>query len=807
MSGAAARTASRYPAHLALAAFAAGLGLSPTPVAAVAAAVVCAAGGALAGAQRLAPAAAALLLAGTLVGDARLRALEDGERHLGAAGPTAIDARAHLLERPRPTPFGATAVVRIASGPAKGLRLYARTSRDGRWPGGAAPGSELRIAGTATPLARARGPGEQFDFAAHLRRRGVAGELSVRRVSATGRRRGGLQGALDSARRRAERALSEGLRPREAALARGFVLGQDEAVDPLLRQDFRDSGLAHLLAVSGQNVMLLCALALPLLAFAGLGVGGRVVALLALIAAYVPLAGAGPSLQRAAVMGAAGLVALAAGRASSRWYALLLAAVATLALQPRIVGDPGWQLSFAAVAGIALLAAPIRSAILRAADPLPPRGRLRRAARPVADGVAITLAATVATLPLLALHFGTLPLAGVPANLAALPAVAPVMWIGMAQAALGQLAPVPLAGPAAKAAVRALGPPSGALLGYVAAVAERTATHAEPVALQLSAPVAAGAYVLLAAASLLAARHARRHGSGAARHAAALAAWRRLPRGTRTGALTVLFLAAAALAAPVALGPRPPSELTVSFLDVGQGDATLIQHPDGRAILFDGGPPEARVIRLLRRAGVRRLDVLVATHASRDHHGGLAEVLAGMPVGLLLDGGDGSRDPAFRSLLHDAARRGVRTLPARAGMALRVGAMKVRVLSPPPRPPGPPPEDPNPRAVVAVVSSGGFDLLLSGDAESVALSRLALPDVEAMKVPHHGSSDPGLADVLGRARPEVAAIPVGENSYGHPAPSTLAALRARVPHVRRTDRDGTIRLEIENGAVALETER
>ena len=115
---------------------------------------------------------------------------------------------------------------------------------------------------------------------------------------------------------------------------RGMVLGQDEAIDPLTRDDWRDAGFAHLLAVSGQNVMLLCALALPLLALGGLAPRARIAILLVLIALYVPLAGAGPSLQRAAVMGAAGLVALAASRPASASYALLLAAVVTLAAEP-----------------------------------------------------------------------------------------------------------------------------------------------------------------------------------------------------------------------------------------------------------------------------------------------------------------------------------------------------------------------------------------------------------------------------------------------------------------------------------------
>ncbi|MDQ3719992.1 MAG: MBL fold metallo-hydrolase, partial [Actinomycetota bacterium] len=269
-----------------------------------------------------------------------------------------------------------------------------------------------------------------------------------------------------------------------------------------------------------------------------------------------------------------------------------------------------------------------------------------------------------------------------------------------------------------------------------------------------------------------------------------------------------LLAAAGVLLGAVGLGSEPPPERpTVSFLDVGQGDATLIQAPDGSAVLFDGGPPEGGVLRQLRRAGVRRLSLVVATHASRDHHGGLPDVLSGLPVDLLLDGGDDSEDPGFRALKRTAARRGVRSVPARTGLELHAGSIAVRVLSPPPRPPGPAPEDPNPRAVVAVVEVGGMRVFLSADAESEALLPLSLPRVDAMKVPHHGSSDPGLAEVLRRLRPRVASIPVGQNTYGHPTPSTLRALRAAGVESYRNDRDGTVRLSVQDGRLSTSPQR
>jgi competence protein ComEC len=844
--------AGRRPWHVGMGAVALGLALAEagtevTIGAAVVALVVLAA----LRVATLGAVAAALVLCAAAAGELRLAAIggaaervRDGER---------AELRAHLLTPPRPSAFGSSAEVSVTSGPLRGARLLVRAARWAPLPRGIRIGDELHLEGRLKALAPAGEGGvgsgadgaSSFDFAAHLRRRGVAGELLLDGARRTGRRRGGLAGALDAMRGRAERAVVAGMPEADGELLRGMVLGRDEAIDAAVRDDFRDSGLAHLLAVSGQNVMLLAALALPVLALAGLGLRARLAALVALIALYVPLAGAGPSLQRAGVMGLAGIAAIAASRPASRSYALLLAAAATLAWNPRSWTDPGWQLSFAAVAGILTVGVPMSRGLRRMGEELvatrraepalsraapvpgeaepassgaapapnrpgpaqtglaPAAGTFALAAvRLLADGVAITVAATLSTAPLLAHHFGSVPLAGLLANLLALPAVAPAMWLGMLKIGLGQ------AGGIGQAVAEALGGVAAVPVGHIAWLAERCADlPGGQVSLPLGSPLALlTAYAILAAATLTAARLAR---PLTARIPERAAHWRRLPRARRLALATAAALALLVTAAPALDGPSPPGRLTVRFLDVGQGDSTLIQHPDGTAVLFDGGPPESGVTRLLRKAGVERLAVLVATHASRDHHGGLAEVLRRFPVGTLLDGGDGTTDPSFRALLRDASSRGTRRVAATAPLTLALagGNLMIRLLSPLPRPPGPALEDPNPRAAVAIVSAGAFDLLLSADAESETLLPLDLPDVDAMKVPHHGSADPGLPAVLDELDPELAAIEVGPNTYGHPAPSTLNALERAGVATYRTDRHGTVTLTIDAGEMRVDTER
>jgi competence protein ComEC len=759
-------------------------------------------------APTLAAVVGSLVLTGAAVGDARLAALDAPAARI-RDGPVE-QLRVRLASRPRASAFGSSAEVVVAGGSLGGARLLLRAPRWTRLPAGLDTGRELLVSGR---LRRLRpGKGGSSEFAAFLRQRGVSAELFLDRARATGGRRGGVAGVLDRMRERAEHGVAAGLPAPEAALARGMVLGQDEEIDDATRQDWRDAGLAHLLAVSGQNVMLLVALAVPLLALARVGPVGRGVALLGLVTLYVPLAGAGPSLQRAGIMGVAGIAAMMLSRPASRWYALLLATALTLVLNPRASDDPGWQLSFVAVAGILAVGRPLAAALTRVGGGLmrdPARQPARALMRGLADGIAITVAATLATAPLVAYHFDSVPLAGLLANLLALPAVAPAMWLGMVKAALG-LAAAPF--PPADELASLLGPLTRPPLAYLERLAERCADlPGGQLELPLHSPLAVCAAYAAIGLALAAVRRLWRGGLGPERppslgFAEHAAAWRRAPRSFRVAVVAVLVMVVL-LASAAGLGsPSPPGDLTIRFLDIGQGDATLVQHPDGTAVLFDGGPPEGGVTRLLRRAGVRRLAIVVATHASRDHHGGLADVLARYPVGLLLDGGDGNPDPGLDAVREQAERRGVRIVPAVAPMTLCAGGLVIHVLSPPSRPPGLPPEDPNPRAVVAIVSSGSFDLLLSADAESEALLPLELPDVEAMKVPHHGSSDPGLPEVLDRLRPEIAGIEVGPNTYGHPTPSTLATLEHAGVTTYRTDRDGTVTLTVKHGRMRVTTE-
>jgi competence protein ComEC len=598
-------------------------------------------------------------------------------------------------------------------------------------------------------------------------------------------------------RARAEAALGKGMPAREAALARGFVLGEDEQVDSGTTEDFRRSGLSHLLAVSGQNVALLALLAMPLLAALGMPLRSRLVWILGLIAVYVPLAGAGPSIQRAGIMGALSVLATLSGRRASRLYGLAFAAAVLLALEPGIAADVGWQLSFAAVLGILLLAAPLRTAFVAGIGSGGWRGAL-------ADGAAMTTAASLATVPLIAFHFGGISTTTLLANLLALPAVAPAMWLGMLAAAAGQVPGLP---------VEALNAISALLLAYIAQVAAwcgRPSWAYLHVRLGLAGMIAC--YLGIAATAALALRLSRRRRLASLR--------RNRPTGEPEGRVglrfspvrrrfaLVLVLGALALGlgwvvlvSPGGAALGPPPGLRVSVLDVGQGDAILLQPRGAPALLVDGGPPGDDLAAKLRQAGVERLGAVVVTHDQSDHAGGIRDLLGEMPIERLFYA------LLLRSTLAEAGAAGVPTRRLARGSELRAGRLRLDVLWPPAEllsglHRG---DDPNFLAIVMLARWRRFSMLLTADAEAESVPLDPGP-VDVLKVAHHGSDDAGLDALLNRIRPRLAVISVGaDNPFGHPTPATLAMLAAhRVPTLR-TDRDGTVVLDVNRGSIRVST--
>jgi competence protein ComEC len=363
-------------------------------------------------------------------------------------------------------------------------------------------------------------------------------------------RRGGLGGVADSLRAFVSHGLAPGVGGERKAVIAGILLGEDEGLDPALRESFRASGLYHLLAVSGQNVAYVVIGAILAAWLLGLPrLMGEIGALFA-VAAYVLSVGWQPSVVRAGVAGALASLAWLCGRARDRWYFLLLGAAVLLAWSPYSLLDAGFQLSFAAVAAIFVLVPRLDTRL--EGYPVPAR---------LAPVLTVSGACGAVTAPILMAHFGQVPLYSIPSNALAAPVVAPILGFALACSLLQPILP---------AAAAALAWVNGWLAAYLAGVARLFGRlpHAQIASWKALALLAA-----LFALALLIPRLPP-------------------PRGRRAALLV------AALAIMVVLGwtlrpspaREPPTGLRITFLDVGQGDSALIEVPEG-AILIDEGPP------------------------------------------------------------------------------------------------------------------------------------------------------------------------------------------------------------------------
>jgi competence protein ComEC len=547
-------------------------------------------------------------------------------------------------------------------------------------------------------------------------------------------------------------------------LVPALVLGDTSAVPEHVADRLRDSGLAHLSAVSGANVAIMLVFVLLVLRWAG--VRGRTLIGSGLVAvgAFAVLTRLEPSVLRASVMAALLLLAALRGGTAAARQALPAAVLVLLLVDPWLALSPGFALSVAATGGLVLLAPWVLARR---------RGRLRRA-------LVSALAAQAAVAPLVAGLGGRLDAGGLVANLLAEPLVAPTTVLGLAAAIVAPVQPWVAELLAAAASV-----PASAIL----AIADVVASSRWAV---LPWPRGPGGALLLAVLLL-----AGVGGFALARSAGGL----RDPRsqGARVRPVAALLVALCLLGVAVlplrAERAWPPAGWRIVLCDVGQGDAVVLDAGAGRGIVVDAGPDARAVDTCLRDLGIERIPLLVLTHFHADHVAGVPGVLRGRHLDRLLVSPLPEPQEGYRSVREAAS--GPTWDVAVAGRSTRVGGWDLTVLGPTILDPGEG-SAPNNASVLLRAERPGLSILLLGDAELEAQERLlrAVPDqvrrADVLKVPHHGSAvqDPALLRAVGA---RVALIGVGcGNRYGHPAPSTLALLAGSGASVARTDRHGAV---------------
>lgn len=595
---------------------------------------------------------------------------------------------------------------------------------------------------------------------------GVAAEVRVRTLTVRS-----PPGLLDSSATAMRIGLAQAVAdaPDDAAsLVRGLALGDDAGASEEFSAAMRASGLAHLVAVSGGNIAIVVGLAVGLATLVRLPLALRVLAGLFAVTYYAFLVGPEPSVLRASVMGAIVLVGVLVGGRRGGPAVLAAGVLGLILLQPSLALSWGFALSVSATAGIILLAPVVRRMLARA--------RLTQRWPPIVlTAVSLTLAAQAATLPILVAMGGATGWVSIPANLAAMPAVAPVTVLGLLAAVIAPVAPG-VAGVLGDAAVWPA--------RVIAAVARRAPEL--PFASWPGGDLPsgwAGLAMLGALAVLLVAARGLRLGQR----------WRQLPGVQRTAAMAL----AATLVVLIVLRPPstrgwPPPDWLMIMCDVGQGDGLLLRSAPDAAVVVDTGNDADRVDACLADAGIVEVPAVILTHFHADHVVGLAGVLRNRRIGMVLTTPVEEPREQAELIASVLSGSGYTAQPITAGDARRIGEVSWRALWP--RRLITAGSIPNNASIVLVAEVSGLRLLLTGDIEPEAQQAL-IPDVvgqafDVVKVPHHGSRHQS-PDFARAVRAPIVLISVGEdNEYGHPAPEAIAMFSGEDSVVVRTDLAG-----------------
>ena len=648
-----------------------------------------------------------------------------------------------------------------------------------------------------------------FDFPAYLESQGIGSVMrfpDAELIAEDGGRQ--FYRWLYTLRRDMSRSVSSVIPEPQASFGQAILLGIRDSLPDSLTEDFRRSGTAHLLAISGLHVSVLLALGISVSEFL---IGRRrqfyLIFPLLTIWIYALISGASDSAIRAAIMGTVYLAAIAVGRPRSLIPALALAATAMAALEPRVLTRVSFQLSFAAMMGIAIYYEFLSDRIVEWLRISPEREEWWAASlRGLVGAVGVTVSATLATAPLVMFYFERVSVVGLPSTLLSMPV------LPFALASHGAAA---IVGMVSETAATPFGWLAWGLSTYIIRVADMFAGI--PVASVETGRLAQGLvqayYTAIAGVVLILYSPVR---------------WQRPRLDSRTKIwnasvpwqLSALMLIAA-FTVWYLVFTQPDGTLRVVFADVGQGDMTVVSTPSGRTIVVDGGPGPSRAVQILDAQmpfWKRTLSLVILSHPHSDHVSGLNEVMRRYNVERVLELRSEYESADYAAWVRLTDSEGAQTLEARPGMRVTFhDGVEVHVLGPPhahTKATYADANDANDASVVVRVVYGNASFLLTGDVaiegERWLLRSGQKLDSDVLKVAHHGSKTSSSASFLSVVSPRSAVISAGrDNRFGHPDPEVVERLEGLIPASRilKTYESGTIIFETDGNILNVKTER
>jgi len=637
---------------------------------------------------------------------------------------------------------------------------------------------------------------DSFSYADYLARHGIFSIMRNAGVEVLGSGYGStLQALLVRFKQTLRDNINRALPEPQAGLLAGILLGDEQGISPEFEDDFRRVGASHIIAISGFNMVVISAIVMRVVgSVLGRDKAPAALGALLFIAVYSLLVGAGGGILRAALMSSLLVIGQQLRRNTFVPTSLAFATLCLSMLDPNTLLDIGFQLSFFAVLGLGLFADPLSRLLRRWLERhfRPATAELLHAA--LNEPLIVSIAAQLATLPLIVLYFGRLSLVALPVNILIVPVQAAVLLLGLLAAGISLLLPV--VGTVAFWIVMVFLSWS---IGVVRAFAQFDFAE---IAVNFDARLIQAYYVLLIGGAMIAASRPQ--------------IWTRITAAIRQRRMTLLVFSASLLlfALMVAMHvSRRDGRLHVWMLDMGHSNAFLLETPGGAQVLVDGGRFPSRLLTALGDRmpfSDREIEILAITHPDEWDIAALKSVLDRYSVGLALSNGQPNRNPVFQEVTQGLAEAGARQVIVKAGYSIDFGdGVTVEVLHPQ--------EQPritdrlSDHVLVLRVNHGAVSILLTSDlsaaGQAVMLQRGISPQASVLQIPQHGTVRAIDSQFLASAQPQIVLLQSDiANRRGDPDPDIMSLFRDLDEDNRlfRTDEMGTIHMISDGYRVQIE---